>query len=67
MIMKVEIDQQKCNGAGVCVQELPEIFRFQEGSKKGIEKTRGVPPGLEQKVLRAAKQCPSSAIIVLDK
>lgn len=65
--MKVQIDQQKCNGAGNCVQELPQIFRFQEGSKKGIEKAKEVPPGLEQKVAKVARECPASAIIVLQK
>lgn len=65
--MKVQIDQQKCNGAGICVQELSQLFRFQEGSKKAVEKTRDVPGDLEKTLLKTASKCPTGAIIVLVK
>ena len=32
--MKIEVDQNKCGTIGICVKECPEVFRFQEGSKK---------------------------------
>ncbi len=65
--MNVVIDQEKCNGAGICVQMVPELFRFQEGSKKGIATQRTVSPSLEANVRRAAKQCPAGAIIIMEK
>lgn len=65
--MRVVIDQDKCNGAGICVQELPDVFRFQVGSKKGIPVDEEVNPSLGPKLRAVAAKCPAQAIIVLDK
>lgn len=62
--MKVSVDQQKCQTVGVCVQVCPEVFRFQEGSKKAIALVEEVPAGLEAKVKQAAGKCPEQAIII---
>ena len=62
--MKVEVDQVKCGTIGVCVKTCPEIFRFQEGSKKAIAISYDVPPELVEKCIRAAKGCPNKAIII---
>ena len=32
--MKIKIDQLKCDTSGMCVKKFPQLFRFQEGSKK---------------------------------
>ena len=65
--MKVVINQEKCNGAGICVQELPDVFRFQVGSKKGIPIDEEVSPALADKLHAVAAKCPTGAILVLDK
>jgi ferredoxin len=64
--MRVVIDQDKCNGAGICVQQLPDLFRFQEGSKKGIAIRPDVPARLEAKLREVAAQCPTGAVQLFD-
>ena len=62
--MKVEVDQIKCGTIGICVLECPEVFRFQEGSKKAEVILKEIPPGLQQKCREVARKCPNEAIIV---
>ncbi len=60
--MKVEVDQMKCRTAGMCVKESPEVFRFQEGSKRAVVILEHIPASLEQKCRNAARKCPNNAI-----
>ena len=63
--MKVQVLQNKCGSVGMCVKTCPDLFRFQEGSKKAAVLLNKVPPKLEQKCLKAADLCPNKAIVVL--
>ena len=62
--MRIEVDQNKCGTIGICVKECPEVFRFQEGSKKAKVIVREVPPALEDKCCEVARKCPNQAILV---
>lgn len=62
--MKVEVDQLKCGTIGICVLECPEVFRFQEGSKKAEVILKEIPVGLQQKCREVARKCPNDAIII---
>ncbi len=62
--MRVWVDENKCDIIGICVKELPEVFRFHEGSKKAYARQNEVPPALEQRVLEVAGMCPNQAIMV---
>jgi ferredoxin len=62
--MKIRIDQLKCDTSGICVMECPELFRFQEGSKKAKALVEKIPPSLEDICIRIAERCPSNAIIL---
>ncbi len=64
--MKVEVDQVRCSTAGMCVKICPEVFRFQEGSKKAIAIPGDIPPELVQKCIKAATSCPNEAIVIKD-
>ena len=64
-LMRVTVDQNRCDIAGVCVQMCPEVFRFHEGSKKAYVTRKEIPKNLEQKCMEAAKKCPNKAIIIL--
>ena len=62
--MKVEVDQMKCGTVGLCVKECPEVFRFQEGSKKATVILGVIPPALQKKCRDAARKCPNAAITI---
>ncbi len=63
--MRVRVLQNKCGTVGMCVKTCPDLFRFQEGSKKATVLFDRVPPHLERKCLEAADLCPNKAIVVL--
>jgi ferredoxin len=62
--MKVEVDQMKCGTVGICVKICPEVFRFQEGSKKATVILDPIPTAFYDKCRRAARECPNNAVIV---
>jgi ferredoxin len=65
--MKVQVDQSKCGTVGLCVKACPEVFRFQEGSKKAAAFSGEVPSELEAKVLKAVNSCPNGAIVIITR
>lgn len=62
--MRIVVDQVKCHTLGICVMECPEVFRFQEGSKKAISILPEIPPELQEKVRKVARMCPNEAILI---
>jgi ferredoxin len=62
--MKVEVDQMKCGTVGICVKICPEVFRFQEGSKKATVILDPIPTVFYEQCRRAAGECPNNAIII---
>jgi len=64
--MKIRVDQLKCDTSGICVMECPELFRFQEGSKRAKALVEEVPPSMENICIHIAGLCPSKAIILED-
>jgi len=62
--MKIEVEQMKCQTAGMCVKICPDVFRFQEGSKRAAIILEPIPPSLEQKCRDAARKCPNKAISI---
>jgi ferredoxin len=65
--MKVKVDQLKCATVGVCVKICPEVFRFQEGSKKATVMLDPIPVIHWEKCLRAARECPNKAVIIQEQ
>lgn len=62
--MKLKVDQLKCDITGACVIKYPQLFRFQEGSKKTEFMCERVPLHLESKCLDIIKICPVGAISI---
>ena len=62
--MRAEVDQLKCRTVGECVKTCPDVFRFQEGSKRATVTVDPIPSHLEGKVRQAAKRCPERAVII---
>ena len=64
--MRVKVDAMKCETAGICVKECPEVFRFQEGSKKAHAITEEIPPRRQRKCRKVADLCPAKAIRIVE-
>jgi len=62
--MRAEVDQLKCRTVGQCVKTCPDVFRFQEGSKRATVTLDPIPPALEGKVREAACRCPQNAVLI---
>jgi ferredoxin len=61
MGLEVEIDRDVCMGSGNCMYEAPGAFDLDEDSIAFVVDAAGVP---EEKVLAAARKCPTHAITV---
>ncbi|UMZ74509.1 ferredoxin [Natranaerofaba carboxydovora] len=59
--MKVEVDQELCISCGLCVDEYPEVFEWND---EGIAQasTEEVPEGKEDDAKDAIEDCPTEAI-----
>ncbi|WP_420638858.1 ferredoxin [Candidatus Poriferisocius sp.] len=61
---RVEIDQDECMSSGRCVADYPAAFGFDDDELATVLPTVGNLT--DQQLLRAARNCPSRAINVLD-
>jgi ferredoxin len=59
--MKVTVDQPKCEGHGKCVEAAPMVFKLDEKFISVVIDPKG---DSDQKILLAAKICPTKAIIL---
>ena len=62
--MRVRVDEMKCRTAGICVKLCPEVFRFQEGSKRAAVMVDDIPSKFWDACRKAADQCPNGAITI---
>jgi len=61
--MKVEIDDERCRGHGVCWGLCPEVFDLLDDGY-AVVLTPEVPPEFEDVVRDAVRQCPEKAISI---
>ena len=59
--MKVNVDDQRCRGHGVCVTLCPEVFTLTDDGYSVVENP-DVPTVLEAAVQEAIDCCPEQAI-----
>jgi ferredoxin len=59
--MKVTVDRTKCEGYGKCVEVAPKVFQMDE---KFISKVVDPKGDTDEKILLAAKVCPTKAIVL---
>lgn len=57
--MKVHWDEERCCHAGICVKELPQVFKVEDGQFK-ID-AEAAP---EAEIRRVVAQCPSGALAI---
>jgi ferredoxin len=62
-VMKVEVDLEKCEGHGSCVEACPEVFHLGDDADV-VEVLDDSPtdPVVREKVARAVRVCPVAAI-----
>jgi len=61
--MKITIDRTKCEGYAKCVQASPKVFRL---DAKMIAEVIDPKADTDEKILFAAKLCPTKAISLED-
>ena len=61
MGLEVEIDRDVCMGSGNCVFEAPGVFELDDDSIAVVVDVGGVA---EERIVAAARKCPSHAITV---
>ena len=61
--IRVELDEDRCRGHGVCCSICPEVFDLSDDGY-AVVKTPEVPQGSEEAVRTAAASCPELAITV---
>ena len=59
--MKITIDRTKCDGFAKCVQAAPKVFRL---DGKMIAEVIDAKADTDEKILLAAKICPTKAIVL---
>lgn len=62
--MKITVDRTKCEGYGKCVQAAPKVFKLDE---KFIAEVSDPGGDTDEKILLAAKVCPTKAIALEDE
>ena len=60
--MKVRINQDLCQGHGMCVLACPDLFRLNDDDGHAYVVQADVPGDLEGSVDQAARSCPEQAI-----
>jgi len=62
--MKITVDRTKCEGYGKCVQVAAKVFQLDEKFISVVIDPKG---DSDEKVLLAAKVCPTKAIILAEE
>jgi ferredoxin len=65
-VMKVILDELKCDAVGVCVDACPEVFALDDDEDVARVLEAGPAESLRESVLRAAGLCPKAAIEIED-
>lgn len=61
--MNITVDPKKCDGHEKCVQAAPGVFKMSERFISEVVDPKG---DTDEKILLAAKICPTKAITVMD-
>jgi len=59
--MKITIDRTKCEGYAKCIQASPKVFKL---DAKMFAEVIDAKADIDEKILLAAKICPTKAIIL---
>jgi ferredoxin len=57
--MIIEVDQNRCEGHGLCEELAPAVFRLDDD---GFVQIMDVPPAADESVAAAVRSCPVAAL-----
>jgi ferredoxin len=60
--MRIEVDRDRCRGAGQCALTAPELFDQSEDDGTVVVLDEQPPVALQDQARRAASLCPNSVI-----
>ncbi len=61
--MKIRIDIDECMSSGKCVADYPDAFDFDDDELAVLRDSGSLD---DEQMIRAARNCPSRALILLD-
>jgi ferredoxin len=64
--MKVRVDEDKCQGHGLCRLSAPDLFFARDEDGHAYVKNEDVPAGQEDAAQLAADSCPELAIEIIE-
>ncbi len=64
--MRVRVDQDVCQGHGVCHMSAPELFQLRDEDGQAYVESEEVPAGMEDAAQLGEASCPERAITVWD-
>ena len=63
--MKVQVDQERCQGHTLCAMIAPEVFQLDDVDGHSTPLIDGeIPAELEEKAREACRSCPEQAISI---
>jgi ferredoxin len=62
-IARIAVDRDLCIGSAICVDLAPEVFQLDDTATSTVIDPEGAP---EEKLLEAARGCPTDAILLYD-
>jgi ferredoxin len=60
--MRIQVDRDRCRGAGQCALNAPELFDQSEEDGTVVVLNEQPPPALQEQARLAASLCPNSVI-----
>lgn len=62
--MKIDVDLNKCEGHGLCVQVAPDVYGLDDEGYVFLKVQQPIPPELEDAAAAGARVCPVAALKV---
>jgi ferredoxin len=65
--MRIQVDRERCRGAGQCALTAPELFDQSDDDGTVVVLDEQPSPALQERARRAAALCPNSVIRLVEE